>query len=252
MPFPNNLFEQSMIHDTLRATKRALGYMPFAGALALGAACGDDPTSADPGDADIRFVNAAPGTASVDVFWAGQESFSAVPFGAAAAAGQYKTLAAGSQDLVVATAGASSALTSGTITTAEDRRYTVSLVRVGPSYTVAVLRDTAATPAAGKAKLRVVHFSQLAEGSVDVYVTAAGVDLATSTPTLSGLQFLKDMPYLELAAGSYQVRVTQSGSKTVILDTDSIELADGKVVTVFALDPGVDVFPLKLLTMADN
>jgi len=237
-----------MIRDAFRAALVA--------ACAFTAACGlTDLSEPDPGDAQIRFVNAAPGVASASVRWAGSEAFSDVAFGDAAAAGAYRTLRAGTQDLAVTAPSASGTgtteLTRGAITTARDRRYTLALVRQESGYTVAVLRDTAAVPAAGKAKVRVAHLSQLAEGNVDVYVTAPGADLGTATPTSAAITPLASSPYVELAAGTYQVRVTNAGAKTLLLDTGAIELAEGKVRTVFAMDTGADAPPLKVVVLDD-
>jgi len=241
-----------MTRDVRRARPRALTYTVLAGAALLAMACGDDPSAPDPGDAQIRFVNAASTAPVVDVRWEGAEAFADVAYGAAGAAGQYKTLEAGAPVMRVFSAATNTELTFGTFFADANDRYTTALVRNGQGYTIVGLRDTAATPAAGMTKLRGVHLSLLADGNVDVYVTAPGADIAAVAPTVPGLQLRGATRYLELAAGAHQVRITGSGNKTVILDTGAIDLADGKIRTVFALDPGVDAFPLKLLTLADN
>ena len=243
-----------MIRDVRRAPGRALGYSMLTSVFLLTVGCGEEPTSSCSlaGEAQIRFVNAAHTAAVVDVRWAGDEAFTDVAYGEAGAAGQYKVLPAGCPVVRVFANATNTELSFGTFFAGADKRYTLALVRNGQSYTVASLADTAATPAAGKAKLRVVHFSLLAESSLDVYVTASGADIAAATPTAAGVQLRAATTYVELPAGSYRVRVTRSGEKTVLLDTGAIELADGTIRTVFALDPGTDAFPLRQLSVADN
>ncbi len=241
-----------MSRDVRRALARALRYTVLVGVAALGAACGEDPAAPDPGSAQIRFVNAARTAAMVDVRWAGEEAFADVAFGAVAAGGQYRTLRAGAPVVRVFSDATTTELTFGTFFADADDRYTTALVMSGQGYTLDGLRDTAATPAAAKTKLRVVHLSLLANGNVDVYVTSPGADLAPTPPTVAGLTLRGATRYLELPAGTHQVRLTGTGNKTVILDTGTFELADGKVWTVMALDPTDGEFPLTPLILADN
>jgi hypothetical protein len=71
--------------------------------------------------------------------------------------------------------------------------------------------DDNAAPAAGQVKLRVVNLSPAA-GAVDVFVTAAGADLALATPTVANLANQAASAYVSMAAGTYVVRVVPAGT----------------------------------------
>lgn len=103
-----------------------------------------------------------------------------------------------------------------------------------------VLPDAGTAPAAGKAKLRLVHgASAVGAKTVDVYITAPAADLATATATKASFNYKDNSDYLEVAAGSYRVRITAPGTKTVVIDTGTtgVALADGKLYTGIAVNP---------------
>ncbi len=70
-----------------------------------------------------------------------------------------------------------------------------------------LLVDDNTPPTSGNVKVRIVHGAPSAP-AVDVYVTAPGADLDTSTPTLTNVSFGVASGYLSVPAGSYQIRVT--------------------------------------------
>src|SRR5207302_3199833 len=73
-------------------------------------------------------------------------------------------------------------------------------------------RRSSDLPSTGNVKLRLVNASPAA-GSVDIYVTAPAASLATSTPSLTNVPFKTASSYLTMLAGSYEIRVTTTGSK---------------------------------------
>jgi hypothetical protein len=76
---------------------------------------------------------------------------------------------------------------------------------------------------------------------VDIYVTAPSADLAATSPTLANIPFKAASNYLNVPAGSYRVRITPTGSKTVAIDTGTLNLAAGAIRTGVAVgDPGVN------------
>ena len=118
------------------------------------------------------------------------------------------------------------------------------------NITPGVLTDNNAAPDSGKVKVRVVHGSPSA-GPVDIYVTAPGGDISTVSPTVSNLAFKSATDYLSVAAGSYEVFVTPTGTKTVAIDTGAINLTAGQIRTAVALDaPGGGV-PLSVILLDD-
>jgi hypothetical protein len=82
-------------------------------------------------------------------------------------------------------------------------------------------------------------------------VTAPGGDISTVSPTVSNLAFKSATDYLSVAAGSYEVFVTPTGTKTVAIDTGAINLTAGQIRTAVALDaPGGGV-PLSVILLDD-
>lgn len=108
---------------------------------------------------------------------------------------------------------------------AADILYTVVAVNDVANIEPLILEQTNAVPAAGFARLRVLHAAPMAP-SVDVYATAPGADLAASAP-LGSFSFSEDLGPLDVPAGDYQVRVTLAGDPgTVVYDSGTLTLFD--------------------------
>jgi hypothetical protein len=56
-------------------------------------------------------------------------------------------------------------------------------------------------------------------GAVDVYLTAAGTDLNSTSPNVSGIGVGSTGSFVAVNAGTYELRVTATGTKDVIYDT---------------------------------
>ncbi len=98
-----------------------------------------------------------------------------------------------------------------TVGSGEDRTvYAVGGAAASP-VTAFVTTDTNSAPNAGQARVRVVQLSPTA-GSVDVFITAAGADLATATPSAAGLTYRGVSGYASLAAGTYSIRAVPAGT----------------------------------------
>jgi hypothetical protein len=124
---------------------------------------------------------------------------------------------------------------------------------VGPFVT----RDTNPVPAAGQARVRVVHLSPTA-GPVDVFVTAPGADLAAATPAVANLAQRGVSAYLTPAAGTYQVRVVPAGTApaaraaNVAINVASLTLAAGQNRTIVAADRNLGGAPLQAIVLIDR
>jgi hypothetical protein len=219
--------------------------------LAFTAACDDDDDPGAPAPtAQLRFFHTAPGTGAVTFRVDGAALASNVEL--AAAPSGYVTVNAGARALAVRTAAGTTDLAAETATLKADMPHTVILSKDGTGVDLVVLADTNTAPAAGKAKLRLVHAAPSAAAAVDVYVTAPGADLAAATPTATNVAYEAASKYLELAAGTYQIRFTATGTKTVALDAGEVTLTAGQIRTTAALDAAAGGTPLRAVVIQDK
>jgi hypothetical protein len=98
------------------------------------------------------------------------------------------------------------------VTIATDQDNTVYAIGGAGGGAVTGFVTTDQNPAAGatETRLRIVNMSPTA-GSVDVFVTAVGADLATATPRAT-LSYQAASAYFTVAPGTYQVRAVPAGT----------------------------------------
>ena len=225
----------------------ALKCTVLVGALAL-AACDDDDPVAPAGEANVRVVHASPDAPSVDVLVDDTPVLTNVPFRAAS---DYLAVPSGSRNMKVRVSGTTTVVIDAVATVTDGMAYTV--LATGPAASIAplVLEDNLADPAAGNMKLRLVHASPTA-GNVDIYVTAPSADIAALQPTLTNVPFRGSSPYLEAPAGTYRVRITPVGTKTVAIDVNNVTLTARQIRTAVAVDAVGGGTPFGAILLADK
>ena len=198
--------------------------------VALGLqACGGGSSS---GSGDVRLVNATLTHASVDLLLNSAQTISATALDKASG---YVALTPGSSTLQVNDTGASTALVLTAPTVVKDQHQTILVYESNGAVKTAFMAEEVATPTAGTAQLRVFDTAPDA-GSVDVYVTQPGVDLASvasANYTISAATYAQSSAYQSFAPGTYQVRVTGAGNKGDLrLDMPQLVIADQQVVSI--------------------
>jgi hypothetical protein len=206
-------------------TKLLLALAP----VLLVAACGGGDDSLDDrigvADPKVRMVHAVPLAPNVSLFRnsvAQAGDVTNVPYKGAS---KYFDVATGlaTWDVLTAT---TPALTVGSVTFDAQRGKKFTLVAVPDAGSVTSL-ELIVDPynkslVSDNARVRVYNASVNA-ASVDVYLTAPTVDIATVTPTFAALGYKQSAPVsgadsLEVEGGAYRVRMTTAGTKNVIFN----------------------------------
>lgn len=210
-------------------------------------ACDDDPTG-PAATARLRAIHASPDAPNVDIYVDGARVAANVAYRATT---NYLEVPAGTRNVQVRAAGTNTTVIDANVPLTAGTDYTV--LAAGRVATIAplVLTDTNTAPVAGNVRVRLVHGAPTA-GTVDIYVTAPNADIATIAPTLAGVPFRGFSPYLSVAAGSYRVRVTPAGTKTVAIDSGTLTLTTGQIRTGVALESTGGGAPFTAQVYADN
>ncbi len=192
----------------------------------LGATLALAPAGAQSADARVRVAHFSSDAPPVDVYVDGKPKLRNVPFQAMS---DYLTLAAGSHTFDVRATG-SAATTTPAITVSQDfaggKTYTVAAIGALAAIQGKVFEDNLAIPAAGKARIRVIH-STPAAPLVDVAVKGGAM-------LFPKLAFGTASDYAEVPAGSYEIEVRDAGKPAALL-TKPVTLQAGGVYTVAAV-----------------
>ncbi len=226
---------------------RALPRLLSVAVLSLAAACDDSdgPESV----ARIRFLHGSPGRAAVDFRADGTTRGAAQTYGA-----NWSTsivLDAGARTFTARLTGAAADLATTAKTLTNSGAYSLVLAKRPTTDTLVVFADTSATPATDKAYVRILNVAPVA-GNVDVYVTAANADLATTVPQVTAVEFLKPSRYVEVASGAQRIRLTTAGTKTVVLDLNTINLPSRSVRSIAVLEANAGGAPLQAVTALEK
>ncbi|MGR5193633.1 DUF4397 domain-containing protein [Vibrio rotiferianus] len=131
-----------------------------------------------------------------------------------------------------------------------ETKYTAFVVGDAAEGTVeplVVTRSAVSMADENNLDVQVVH-AAAGVGDVDLYVTAPGAELASSSP-ISTLGYKDSTDVLNIAAGDYQVRLVASG--IVAFDSGTIPLPANADLTIAAIKTGgtISDSPVKLLVL---
>jgi hypothetical protein len=241
---------------TMRFSKISfsLGSAAKGAVLALGAtaamACTDS-SGPDGPAAAIRFVNAAPLRAEADLKVGTGTAMNNVDY---ADGGSFLTaVTATAKTFKAFTADGVTELATKDILLEDDQVYTLVLVQTAPGApetSFLYFPDTVSAPASGKAKVRLVNTSP-SQATLDIYVLAAGGDLAAATKRAT-LAYGASSDYYEVNAGNTRVVVTTTDTKTVLAEIATLPLVAGRASTVLTLDKAAGGTPITLTYWNDR
>ncbi|MEO8676707.1 MAG: DUF4397 domain-containing protein [Casimicrobiaceae bacterium] len=198
------------------------------------AGCGLNPSGNGTGTT-LRVANLIPGSTSVTVTAGGTAFMSGSPFETITS---YADIPAGPYTFSVNLAGATTPAFSIVNTLFNVSAYT--FVTYGQTTTVGglLLADTLLQNVpTGNFALRLANVSPTA-GAVDAYLTAPGADLAAVSPIVAGIVYQSNSAFINVPLGTYQLRLTRTGTKEVIFDAPAPAFADGSGQTVVAYSRG--------------
>jgi hypothetical protein len=194
---------------------------------ALLAACGGGDDSLDDrlgvADPKVRLLHAVPAAPNVSLFRENQAQGAEVTNLPYKGASRYFDTSTDTRVWDVRTA-TTPALPVGGVTfeTHRGNKYTLIAVPAAGSLTEVVLIDDPYEKGVSSDNARVRVFNAAFNTpSVDVYLTAPGVDIATLGPTFAAAGFKQAVPASganssELEGGAYTLRLTTAGTKTVV------------------------------------
>ena len=253
----------------LRVAHRTSLTILAAAALLVGCGTTDASDPLIPGPAGrVRFVNLITDAARVPV----NAILESVPFGVNIAYGGttpsslpapanaiYSPILTGSRTLVLKRT-ADTTVTVATFPFSVGNTVDYTMYATGgaaaSAVTAFITSDTNTAPAAGQVRVRVVHLAPGA-GSVDVFLTAVGADLALATPTLANVP-LRGAAYVPLPAGTYQVRAVPAGTApasraaSVTINLASVTLPSNGARTIIAADNATGGAPFRFIALADR
>lgn len=131
----------------------------------------------------------------------------------------------------------------------------------GGAVTGWMTTDPTPAPGAGQVAVRIVNMSPTA-GALDFFVTAPNADLSTATPTAANLAFHGESPYVNLAAGTYQIRAVPAGTAPALRSTSVVinftppatpaPFPSGRARTIVAADAAAGGTPLRAFLLTDR
>ncbi len=199
-------------------------------ALALVAGCSSSATS-PANSAKLRVINASPGTGPIDVYLQTALAVDSLPY---SAANPYVFVQSGTVDVAVRSHGAINVLLETGPSFTVGAFYTFAVTGPSGALTDVFLTDDTTSAASGNFKLRMVHLAP-AGSAMDLYYTGPSDDLTTATPIATAVAFTGSTGYLTPPIGTSRIRVTQAGTKTVLIDSGTLTFTTGQVSTLFVI-----------------
>jgi hypothetical protein len=187
-----------------------------------------------PHPATVRVLNLLPGAGPVDVQVAGNAAFGGVAFQALTG---YQSFDNRVTNFTVSLTGTGTAIASTSFPLGGDQPYTLLVFGSPSSPQVTLLQEVPSAPTNGSIQFAVFNASYNA-GSVDIYVNAPGTDITTVGPNFGSVSFGGTTFNLAFSPGTYQIKVTLAGTKTVIYDSGGTALTPNIALTFIMYGAG--------------
>jgi len=223
---------RTFVVTALLAASATLAACSSDNVLGLGVAGGGTDTDTL-SNARIRFVNAT--ATSLDLATGGVVAIGngAIGFGASSTCVSTSAI---TPNLAVRISGTSGTLPGFTTAYQSGVSYTVIAYPGSSGATqFATIADTF-TPAPGESGFRVFNAGSVGS-SYDVYITAPGAPLTSATPSAASVMQGTSSAFSSVSTSAQQVRVTDAGSQTVLLDVGNVSFVAGLNMTLVIAPP---------------
>ena len=206
-------------------------------AAALLTSCGknDAPSS----DATMRVVNFGVDYGAINVAY--DDNGTAKSFASNVARegiSSYATVGSGSRSFTLSTVTGGGSLLVQSLAPVVAAKHTLITYGVSSAPRTMLLQDDAVVvPAAGNFRIRVA-VPAAGLDALDFYLTTDGADLSATSPTFSALANGGGTSTADFAAGTFQLRATVAGTKTVVFDGGTQTFASLDRITVLIYTSG--------------
>lgn len=187
-----------------------------------------------PRPAQVRVINLMPEPASLDVQIGGSPAFSAVTFQSLTG---YQSYDNRSTSFSVNVTGSTTPLLNFNVPLAGEQPYTLVLMGTLSTPSATLLAEVPNAPTNGNIQLSVFN-AAVNNGAVDIYVTAPGADITQLNPNYFNVSYNGVSLNLAFAPGTYQIQITEQGTKTVIFDSGGTVLQQNIALTLIAYTRG--------------
>ena len=192
----------------------------------------------------LRLIHGSPDEVNLDLSVDSKVVATNIGYEAASA---YVAVSAGTHQIVLNQTGTTNALLSQSVTISSSTSQSLLATNYASTLAGVTLTDDLTAPTSGNFKLRIVNAAPAA-GSVDVYILPTSTDYNTVSPTISGLAFESASTYQSLAAGTFQVTITQAGTKFLLAQGTSTAYTANQIRTVLALNQPFGGFTTATIT----
>jgi Domain of unknown function (DUF4397) len=197
--------------ETWMNSNRALTFLFCLFSFVL-AGCGHSSSN----NANLRIVNAIPDAPSVSVqLGTNPPLVTGLLFQQLT---QYMSVSGGSQDFMVSANGGMSFAINQTLSLSNGSYTYVVYGPIVSATAILINENNFPTPNSGAFNFRVINVAA-GIGPVDVYLTPLGTDLNATSPTVSNVGLGAIGSFVNVNAGTLELRATATGTKNVIYDT---------------------------------
>ena len=204
-------------------------------------------SSNDNTSTSMRVINASPNAPAITGLLDGAVIQANISY---ATPSPYKFVAEDGKTIQITDASTNAILINQDVHLDHNKEYTEILI--GPLATLGSLfvQDQNSDPSAGNAAFRFINTAP-SMTAVDVYLTAQGADISNLSPNITNIMFGTASSYVEVPGATYEVRLTATGTKNLVLDVPTVPLNALAVRTMLSLDNAGGGVPFQALVLVD-